>query len=76
MREREYACDDREYGEIASGPRNAQSFAEPEDAEGDDDDAYSELERIFRNAGEWTMDCYPESDDYERSCGCSRCGGN
>jgi hypothetical protein len=34
----------------------AQSFAEPEDAKGDVDDAYTKLERVFRYLSEWTMD--------------------
>jgi len=64
MREREHYCDNREHGQIASGPREPQSFAEPEDSKRHDDDANAKLERIFRHSCEWAMDCDAESDDY------------
>src|SRR5258705_1722921 len=70
MCEREHNCDNREHGEIAAWPRHAQSFAEPEDAEGDDDDADAKLERVFRYTGKWTMDRDTQCDDYD--CGCTR----
>src|SRR5258708_5628275 len=70
MRKREHDCDNREHGEIASGPLNAQSFAEPEDSEGDDNDADAKLERVFGDSSKWTMDRDTQSDDYD--CGRAR----
>src|ERR1700680_3698212 len=76
MCEDEHARDEPGDGHIASGPRQAQSFAEPEDAKGDDDDADTKFERVFRYPSEWTMDGDPQGDDCD--CGCRRpqCGGN
>jgi hypothetical protein len=62
MREREHYCNNREHGEIAAGPGHTQSFAEPEDTKGDDDDTHTKLERVFRYSGEWTMDDDPQCD--------------
>ena len=39
IRQRKDDCDNRYDGQITSRPRQAQSFAEPEDAKGDDDEA-------------------------------------
>src|ERR1700730_15142351 len=76
MCEDEHARDEPGDGHIASGPRQAQSFAEPEDAKGDDDDADTKLERVFRYSGEWTMDSDPQGDDHNRSGRRSQRGGN
>src|SRR5260370_40362414 len=76
MRKREHDCDNREHGEIASGPLNAQSFAEPEDSEGDDHDADPKLERVFGDSSKWTMDRDTQSDDYDCGCAGSQSGWN
>jgi hypothetical protein len=76
MCECEHSRDERDDSQIATGPRQAQSFAEPEDAKGDDDDADTKLERVFRYSGEWTMDSDPQGDDHNRSGRRSQRGGN
>ena len=76
MRERKDTRDNRYDGQISSGPRQAQSFAEPEDAKGNNDDAHTKFERVFRYSGEWTMNDEAQRDDCDRSRRRSQCGRN
>jgi hypothetical protein len=68
IRQRKDDCDNRYDGEISSGPHLAQSFAESEDAKGDDDDAHTKLEGVFRYLDERTMEGYPECGHYDSGC--------
>ena len=55
MLERKHAHHNRNDGQITSRPRQAQSFAKLEDAKGNDNDAHTELEGVFRypGSGRW-----------------------